>query len=77
MYIWSRGALVGDLPAFTVLLSEMLDLIAAGKPYRCRPEYWALYQVENVSFKDRICLLSNEEVNSKETFFKEKLDLYV
>lgn len=67
-------ALVGDLSAFTVLFSEMLNLIAAGKPCRCRLEYWVLYQVENVSFKDRICLLSNEEVNSKEMFFKEKLN---
>lgn len=32
-------ALVGDLPAFTVLSSEMLDLIATGKPYRCGLEY--------------------------------------
>lgn len=32
-------ALVGDLSAFTVLFSEMLNLIAAGKPCRCRLEY--------------------------------------
>lgn len=63
-------ALVGDLPAFTVLFSEMLDLIAAGKPYGCRPEYWALYQVENVSFKDRIFLLSSEEVIAMKHFSK-------
>lgn len=31
-------ALVGYLPAFTVLFSEMLYLIAVGKPYQCRPE---------------------------------------
>lgn len=32
-------ALVGDLLAFTVLFSEMLDLTAAGKPCRRRLEY--------------------------------------
>lgn len=65
-------ALVDYLLAFMVFFSEMMDLIA-GAPHKCRPEHWVMDQVENI-FKDRVCLLSNEEVNNKETFYKERLD---